>query len=455
MLNAIRRLIRHLRHENRGNVAIVSALCLPIIIGAFGLGAEAASWMSTKRALQNAADAAAIAAATNGGSTYDTEAFATVGNYGFTNGQNGVAVYASNTEPCPAGAGPICYSVTVTQTVPVLLAQVVGFRGDTTNPNNPQKIIRAKAIAQQGTTQRPYCLLALAHSGKDPAITTDGAPFANFSGCNVMSNTGATCNGHNLQADVGDAHGVNNGCGVVQHSNMKAVADSYADMAKNIPPNPCPGKYPSPNTYPQETGKKNKITWTPAARPGENLIDDTTVWNAGGYTTICGDAQLQKDVTIPVDTTLVIYNGQLDTNGNTLASAAGKGVTVIFSGDNGSYIHAPTGGGTLDLAAPTGADSPWRGMVMYQDPKLTTGVDMSAAGNSPTWDLSGMAYFPYASVQFSGAVNKSSNGKSCFAMLVDNITVNGTGSILSHDQCGEAGVTLPTNDVPGRGKLVQ
>jgi hypothetical protein len=452
MLRAIRRLFRHLQRENRGNVAIVSALCLPIVIGAFGLGAEAASWMSTKRALQNAADAAAIAAATNGGATYDAEAFATVANYGFKNGQNGVAVYASDTEPCPAGAGPICYSVTVTQTVPVLLAQVVGFRGDTTNPSNPQKIIRAKAIAQQGTTQRPYCLLALATSGVDPAIRTNGAPFANFSGCNVMSNTGATCNGHNLQADVGDAHTTNNGCGVVQHSNMKAVADTYAAMANNIPPDPCGTKYPT-NTYPQEPAKKNG-SWTP--RP-ENQPSGSVSWS--GYTPICGDLSLLGNTTINSDTTLVIYNGQLDTNGFTLQSAAGVGATVIFAGDNGSYTHAPTGGGTLDLAAPT--SGPWSGMVMYQAPfasngaPLTTGVDMSAAGNSPTWDLTGMAYLPHSSITFSGAVNKSSNGKSCFAMLVDNITVNGTGSILAHDECGQAGVTLPTNAVPGRGKLVQ
>jgi hypothetical protein len=184
--------------------------------------------------------------------------------------------------------------------------------------------------------------------------------------------------------------------------------------------------------------------------------------------TICGDAQLQANVTIPTDTTLVIYNGQLDTNGLTLQTGANASATVVFAGDNGSYTHAPTGGGTLDLAAPddaavarTPSVSPWEGMVMYQAPNatngtpLTSGVNMSAAGNSPTWDLTGMAYFPHSSITFSGAVNKSSNGKSCFAMLVDNITVNGTGSILAHDQCGQAGVTLPTNAVPGRGKLVQ
>ena len=45
-----------------------------------------------------------------------------------------------------------------------------------------------------------------------------------------------------------------------------------------------------------------------------------------------------------------------------------------FHGDNGSYIHAPTGDGTLDFSAPN--TGPWKGIAIYQDPNLTTGVDI-------------------------------------------------------------------------------
>ncbi len=243
---------------------------------------------------------------------------------------------------------------------------------------------------------------------------------------------------------MGDAYGDNDGCGIVQHSNVKKVADPYADLASNIPPNPCPSQYGS-NTYPQEPGKKD--TWTPRA---ENIPSGAV--SRSGVTPICGDMQLQGDVSVSQDTTLVIYNGQLDTNGHTLQSTAG--LTVVFAGDNGPYTHAPTGGGTLDFAAPT-PDGPWKGIAMYQDPSLNTGVDMDAAGNSPTWDVTGVAYFPNANVVFSGAVNKSSNGKSCFAMVVDNLLNNGTGSILAHGECGDAGVIPPTGQVASRGKLVK
>jgi hypothetical protein len=146
---------------------------------------------------------------------------------------------------------------------------------------------------------------------------------------------------------------------------------------------------------------------------------------------------------------LVIENGQLDTNGYTLSSSA---LTIVFTGSNSaSYQHTPTGGGTLDIAAPTSGT--WSGMAIYQDPALTTNVDISAAGNSPTWNISGMVYLPHSSVTLSGAVNKSGHGSSCMGMVVDNLTINGTGSIFANDnQCASAGLKLPTGG--NRGTLV-
>ncbi|MBS0269955.1 MAG: hypothetical protein JSS54_13385 [Proteobacteria bacterium] len=92
-------------------------------------------------------------------------------------------------------------------------------------------------------------------------------------------------------------------------------------------------------------------------------------------------------------------------------------------------------------------------MAIFQDPNLTTNVNISAAGNSPTWNLSGMVYLPHSSVTLSGAVNKSASGATCFGMVVDNITINGTGSIFANDtQCKSAGLNLPQGG--SRGTLV-
>ena len=65
-----------------------------------------------------------------------------------------------------------------------------------------------------------------------------------------------------------------------------------------------------------------------------------------------------------------------------------------------------------------------------------------------------MTYFPHASLTFSGAVNKSSNGASCFVLVVDNVLVNGTADILETGGCAAAGLAMPTDNVKGT-SLVQ
>src|SRR6266852_329659 len=98
--------------DRRGNIAVMMALLLPALVGAMGLGFEVSNWYMTKRAMQNAADAAAIAAAMNGTSNYDVEAKAVTAQYGYVNGSNNVTVTASNAAACPSG-GNTCYSVTI------------------------------------------------------------------------------------------------------------------------------------------------------------------------------------------------------------------------------------------------------------------------------------------------------------------------------------------------------
>jgi Flp pilus assembly protein TadG len=436
---ALARQALRLGGDKGGNVAIVMGFAMIPIVGAMGAGFEFANWYMRKHSMQNAADAATIAAIINGSANYNIEAKAVAAQYGFVDGSNNVTVTASNTAACPAG-GNTCYSVTISSFVPLYLSPVLGYKGNATVNGKAGQSLSASAVAAPGTTPAQFCLLALATSGAQ-GISTNGAPNANMAGCNVMSNTTSTCNGHNLQATIGAAHGSNSGCGITQYSNVAAVADPYAGLASNIPSNSCA-------SYPQEPVKKKD-----PPLPSTNLLSGTV--NLSGNVPICGDLQLTGNVTVnaAAGAVLVIENGQLDTNGYTLKTASGSGLTVVFSGTNsGSYTHATTGGGTLDIAAPT--TGAWKGVAIYQDPSLTSGVDISAAGNSPTWDITGLVYLPHASVTFSGAVNKSSNGQSCFAMVVDNVTINGTGSILANGQCAAAGLTLPTGNVPGRGQLV-
>ncbi len=242
--------------------------------------------------------------------------------------------------------------------VPLFLSQVVGYKG---TGGKGTTTLSATSVATNGAAY-PYCILAL-NGNVATDLVSNGGPKANLNGCNIMSNSSATCTGHNLGAAVGDAHGTNNGCGIIQNSNMPVVKDPYAYLAPNIPADTCGGKYP------QEPGKKGP------ALPASNQWSGS--YSLSGYDVVCGDQQLTGNTTIsaPSNAVLVIENGQLDTNGFTLQSTAGSGLTVVFTGDpnNGTYQHYPSGGGTLDIVAPTSGT--WKGMVLYQDPNL---VDTSS-----------------------------------------------------------------------------
>lgn len=420
------------------NVAMMFALMSPMLVGGLGMGMETTYWYVDQRTMQNASDAAALAAAGDGTANYASVAAAVAGQYGFQDGVNSVAVASTNAAACPSG-GNSCFKVSITAKQQLYLMPFVGFKGDTTVGGQPAQTLHASATAIQDTTPRSYCLLALNTIGS--SILGNGVPNTNFAGCNTMSNSSATCHGHDMGADYGDAHLTDAGCGVIQTSNVPVVPDPYSGLASNIPANPC-SSYPQEPSHPHDPGLPASNLWTGSQSLSGNQF-------------VCGDLQLTGDVTInaPAGTVLVIENGQLDTNGHTIRTANGSAATIVFSGDNsGTYTHSPTSGGTMDIQAPS--SGPWSGVAMYQDPNLTSGVDMSAAGNSPTWDITGLVYMPHANVTFSGAVNKSSNGASCFAMVVGDITVNGTGSILAHGGCGVAGLNMPTGQIPGRSKLV-
>jgi len=460
------RRLRDLHRDRRGNVTVMMGFLLPPLIGTLGLGYEVANWYLITRSMQNAADSAAVAAATNGTSTYATEASAVAAQYGFTNNINNVTVAASNTAACPAG-GNTCYSVKITRTVPLFLSQVIGYPGNVTHTvtdaqqqtitvYDQQQKLTSTATASQSAIQVPLCLLALGKTGAQD-IVTNGNPHANMSNCSVMANTSATCNGSNLNAPYGLAHGRDNGCGVVQVSGVPQVSDPYASLAGNIPSNALSSCGTGPGAFPQEDQHGNGGTqWSTWPPPSAHSLGNNT-W------VVCGDQQLGADVTVntPSGAVLIVENGELDLNGKTLQTASGSGLSLVFSGTNGVSAHnfpADTSGGshgTLDIAAPT--TGTWAGMAIYQDPTLTSGVDITSAGGGPTWKISGAVYFPNSNVTISGSIDKATNGSNCFVMVMDQVTINGTGDILSGDTsagCHAAGLNTPSASVPTRGQLV-
>ena len=453
--------LMRLRADQRGNIAVMMAFLLPVLVGFLGLGFEATEWYLQTRYMQNAADAAAIAAATNGSSSYIAEARAVTAQYGFVDDTNNVTVaptvVAANTGLCPSSLyNDNCYQVQITSMVPLWLSQVVGYAGDTTVGGVKEKILSSTALAQQNTIKQVICLLALSPIGQ--ALRTNGAPNSNFAGCTVMSDSAAGCNGSNLNANYGLAHTNNSGCGNKQKSNIRIVPDPWAYMAPNIPTDTC-SSYTAINQW----------------NGSLNITASNTLTGAGSGTSypglmFCGDVQLTGDTVIktPDNTTgavIVIENGQLDLNSYNLTTSNGSAVTILFSGTSGSYSHIPTDssshGSTINIQAPSSTSTaPFPGMAIYQDPNLPAGngVDLTYNGNRPVWDISGGVYLPNSNVRISGDVAQSSNGADCFVMVASTILINGTSNIYTQSPagagCKQGGTQMPIAYIPTRVQLV-
>src|SRR5215472_10728440 len=261
--------------DESGAVAFVFAVLATVLTAVLGLGIDMGAWHRTDRILQNAADAAAVAAARNGTSSYQSEAKAVAAQYGLVDGAGGVTVTALNNQTCPNGQTD-CYSVSIAMAAaPQFFSQVVRM---------PAPALSSSAMAGGGQTHS-YCLIALSSSATDPAITTNGAPKADLSGCSIMSNTGADCHGHDLKADYGDAHKTDNGCGVIQNSNVAAVADPYKSLATNIPTDPCGGLYPQEPTKKSGSPLPASNQWS-----GAKTLSATTI--------VCGDLQLTGNTSL-------------------------------------------------------------------------------------------------------------------------------------------------------------
>ena len=67
VLSSVASHVRRLRADERGAVSVMMGFLIIPLVGALALGFEASNWYLTTRGMQNAADAAALAAATNAG----------------------------------------------------------------------------------------------------------------------------------------------------------------------------------------------------------------------------------------------------------------------------------------------------------------------------------------------------------------------------------------------------
>lgn len=440
---------------SRAAISPLTALMLVPISGAIAYSMEVGSWEYLQRSLQNAADSAALAAATNartsGVSNYAVEGAAAARKFGFiTAGNTTVRIDppapAAGGVTCPPGSPTnsagvaICYAAAISTKLPLTFSRIIGFNGDVAYGSGRGQTITAYAIASTaggGIRYTQGCYYAMS---TDPsALQGNGIPFANLTGCSVFSNGGIDCTGHDMGAD----YAISSSATARPDCASTSAGDLYG---VTLPPVP----YASD---PYVTNANNAIA---------NSCNTTATSGSQSATLLvyCGNVTLTNDLTLTsANTVIVIKNGTLDLNNYKLSTASNASATIIFSGS-----VAPFGDknmkGTIDIQAPpppTGSNpaSPWQGVAMYRPPGGSN-VSATLAGSKATWKITGAVYFPQVDVTIDGVVNKSANGATCFILYGNIITVNGNGTILnSTSGCTTAGVTPPLAAAGTRAKLVK
>lgn len=410
-------LLQKFGRKQEGSVAIIFALAwIPILIAA-GSAIDFSRAIHFRTALQGELDAAVLAGAKDGSSSWTTVAKAAF------NG-NVTAKFGTPSTPAFKQTSSDSYTGAASGQVPTVMLGIIHIPYISVT-------VRATAVAAAADDS---CILTLDH-GQPPSHTSlslNGAPVVNLSGCSIRSNTAIDCNGHDGAATKAIAAGAAGDC-THPRSNAPVVPDIYSSLASNITTQ-CGGARPG-------------VTWTPGSLPlgaGIKTVD------RGSYTEyhICGNLTLSGTgdlfgTSSTSDSVIIVENGSLTiTNGSSISTAR---TAIVMTGDNSSpaNINFPTGNGqsaTLSLSAPTASSDPWRGVALFQDPKLTNNVD-DRWGPGATLNADGLVYLGNANVVTDG--NTGSGNSRCSKFVMNSFITNGAVDLnLDQDAGACAGLGL-------------
>jgi hypothetical protein len=382
-----------------GNVAIISALLLPVLVGFGGLGMETAWWYSRQRELQGAADIAAFDATLKrreGGTATDATTVATA--TAVTNHWNQpIGTIAVNSPPTSGGYQNVqTVEVILTENLPPFLTGIVFGTTPIT--------IKARSTATMRTGD-PACILGL-----NPALADTVRFWGNSStslfNCVVSSNSTSPTGFHlGGAADLTVPCAYSSGgasydeglmlsdpsCPSVV-TNHPATLDPYAD----IPAPPVSGCTPMPSGT--------------VLAPG--CYNANTTFNGGTVTLDPG--------------VYVINGGTLQINAG--ANLVGEGVMFYLTG--GAHLQI-NGNATLNLKAATSGT--YGGLLFFadrDDPWQEQTVNGTAASIAQ-----GAFYFPSQKLNFLGdfAANQE-----CLQIIADQ--VNYQGSAVFQNNCTGTGV---------------
>ena len=428
-----------MRPKNEGGQALLlTAAALVVLLGFVGLGVDMGVARYEKRLQQTAADAAAIAGATNlspytGVQTGAQNASAA---NGFTDNTGGGACAAPptnldvgqvtvtvcngpSTGPHTGNANYVEVFVSAGQ--PTYFMRILGVNVET---------VTARAVATNYSG-------ATAGSSNYNCLITLGTPASSIEGVNI--------NGHaTLNAPT---------CGIADNGNyntkgnaLTVSAGSFGVSGSGNVSGPggtvtCTSGQSSCPQYSAPAVANPLASLTPPCSPctgGTPLSTNTnTTINPGTYSSISiGPAN------VAFNPGIYIINGPGGLSIGANATVTGSGVMFYFT--NGATVNM-VGTPTVQLTAPS--TGPYGGILFYQDPADTAGPTLG--GNTGS-SYNGILYFPSANLTFFGNSTTFSVG----IVIADAITLSGNPTLNLQGQAGLPG-GLPPALTAGSAILVE
>jgi len=396
-------LVRRLSRDQRGNIGIITAISLTVVLGFAALGTDASLWVRAKNDAQGAADAAAMSAAIaghagNSDAHVTAEVLGVAVRQGFTNGTNGVVVALHHPPTSGAYVGnAYAYEVVITAPQQLYLASV--FASAVSAPT-----VTGRAVAL--ISSQPVCILSLdtsATPAKTP-ILASGSGVLTASHCDIDADSpsstsikttgGGSITGQDVNTPGNVSGNVHASPGTV-NTGASAVADPYANT-RSIP----------------TSGTTSTQHWT-------GTIHNPGVLQWNGDVTVSGPTNL--------DPGIYVIDGKLTSS----QPISGTGVTIILTGTTG--IFTMDAGAILNLSAPTTGTTAG---IVFWNASTSTNFDAFNGGSHNT--ITGAVYPPGHLVKYTGS---SVSGTGCTQLIAKDIEIDGTANF--NHSCIGAGTLDP------------
>jgi len=411
--------LRERIRSERGQVILLVALLMVPILGMVGIAMDSGYLFYTRRAMQTAADTAAIAGSLDQVSSTSTLTSVTVAakadakTNGFEDGVDDVTVTVHSPPTSGNFQNGDYVEVIIARTKPTIFMNLLSLvgAGSVASPT-----VRARAVA--GRASILACFVAL--------NTTAASAF--FIGGNATINTPACGIFVNSTSTTALSSGSNGQC----VTNLSTDVVGGESLACGFSPAPVPGAGASNDPLaglPVPTRPSGACSATPAPVSGTITLNPNTPYctitiTGGGTTTLA---------LTPGATSRVIYIDGVGGTGFSLSGGPGTSVTstnIMFYVASGS-VNVSTQV-AMNFSAPTTAQSTtYGGILFFMGRSNNSATTFTGAGTTNCKALNGIFYAVQSDIDFGGAGGSTGSCTTNVIFIADTIQVAGNFSIGS------------------------